>query len=144
MKWPSFPINKPSMRDGKEMVSPFKSSWVIASGLVKSKGHILLLNYEMSGGREYHGEQSVMGRWAIWHHFHPILCCENCLCSAVCSAAYGWTGIGMARGQLLYFATVPPFYHPVKLHRVSLLSISLTYSVPLAATILYKEIVLQP
>lgn len=58
-------------------------------------------------------------RWAIWHHFPPVLHCENCQCSTVCSAAYGWTGMGMAKGQLLYSATVPPFYHPVKLPAVS-------------------------
>lgn len=83
LKWPSFPINKPSIRDRIETVSQFKSSWVAVCHIVKAKGHILVLLCEMCGEKQCHSEQFITGRWAIWHHLHTFLPYENCLCSTV-------------------------------------------------------------
>lgn len=63
LKWPSFPINKPNMRDGREMVSQFKSYWVIVSRSVKAKGHIFLLSYEICGGKH-----SIMASNLSWQN----------------------------------------------------------------------------
>lgn len=121
MKLPSFrSISKEW--DGKEAVSKFKFLLSHSLWLRESKGpYFAFKRLNVRWKTEYHGEESVTGRWAMWHNFHPIPRCEKCLCSAV----WGWTVVVMARMQLLCFGTVPPFYHPVKIHEVILLLHSL-------------------
>lgn len=105
LKWPSFPINKPSMRDGIETVSQFKSSWVAVCHIVKAKGHILVLLCEMCGGKHsvavnnpsQGGEQYDI----ISTLFYPM----KTVCAALLPPVYCWSSVMvMTRRQLLYLA----------------------------------------
>lgn len=60
LKWPSFPINKPSIRDGIETVSQFKSSWVAVCHIVKAKGPII-------GFTLWNVWWKTVSRWTIHH-----------------------------------------------------------------------------
>lgn len=59
--------------------------------------------------------ESIVSRGAICHREVSNVTSLPPYAAAVCSVACGWTSMSMARGQLLYFATAPHFYHPVKL-----------------------------